>query len=126
MSDDRSQEYRMWSDTRSDAYEQWSDFRSDVYEFWSDLRGEMYGNDIEAVQGEINDFQKDADKLSGRVDSAGDTSSEVTDNTTAMEGINPEFKAAIDSYEKFFDEYVSFMKAYEEALYYAEIMLRIN
>ncbi len=29
-------------------------------------------------------------------------------------GIDPEFKAAMDSYEKFMDEYVSFMKKYKE------------
>ena len=79
------------------------------------------------------------------------------------DGLDPEFKAAMDSYEAFFDEYVAFMIAYkesddvvsmageytammteyletmtalqevdqetlsdEEALYYAEVMLRIN
>ena len=88
---------------------------------------------------------------------------QTTDNTASADGIAPDFKAAMDSYEKFFDEYVIFMKAYkesddvasmaneytammmqyletmtaldeidedalsdEEALYYAEVMLRIN
>lgn len=159
----RSNEYEMWSDTRSNTYEQWSDFRGDVYEFWSDMRSEMYGDDTEAAQEEIDDFQKDVDKLAGKLDSSEDIPPETTNNTTVANGINPDFKAAMDSYEKFFDEYVIFMKAYqesddvasmaneytammmqyletmtvlqeidedtlsdEEALYYAEVMLRIN
>jgi len=162
-SDARSNEYEMWSDTRSDTYEQWSDFRGDVYEFWSDMRSEMYGDDTEAAQEEIDDFQKDVDKLVGKLVSNEDTPPETTDNTASADGIDPDFKAAMDSYEKFFDEYVIFMKAYkesddaasmaneytammmqyletmtaldeidedalsdEEALYYAEVMLRIN
>lgn len=162
-SDTRSHEYEMWSDTRSDTYEQWSDFRGDVYEFWSDMRSEMYGDDTEAAQEEIDDFQKDVDKLTGKLDSVEDTPPETTNGTTVADGIDPNFKAAMDSYEKFFDEYVIFMKAYkesddassmaneytammmqyletmtaleeidedalsdEEALYYAEVMLRIN
>lgn len=32
-----------------------------------------------------------------------------------VEGIRPEFKEAIDSYEKFFDKYCSFMKKYKES-----------
>ena len=31
------------------------------------------------------------------------------------EGIRPEFKEAMDSYEAFFDEYIAFMKAYSES-----------
>ena len=34
-------------------------------------------------------------------------------NDTGATGINPEFKAAMDNYEKFMDEYVSFMKKYK-------------
>ena len=38
------------------------------------------------------------------------TSSEGTDTAE----INPDFKAAMESYEKFFDEYVAIMKKYKE------------
>ena len=91
------------------------------------------------------------------------TPAETTKDDTETDGIRPEFKEAMDSYEKFFDEYVTFMKAYmdsddpfsmmgeyttmmqqymeimgeledidedelssKEAIYYADIMLRIN
>lgn len=123
----------------------------------------LYGDDPEAAQEEINDFQKDVDKLVGKLDSCEDTHPETTDNTTSSHVIDPDYKAAMNSYKKFFDEYVIFMKAYiesddaasmaneyttmmmqylepvtalekidedtlsnEEALYYAEVMLRIN
>jgi len=36
-------------------------------------------------------------------------------NSDATTGIRPEFKAAMDSYEEFFDEYIEFIKKYESA-----------
>ena len=41
------------------------------------------------------------------------TSSESVSGTE--DGIRPEFKAAMDSYEEFFDEYIEFIKEYESA-----------
>lgn len=41
-----------------------------------------------------------------------DESEDVNDSSA---GISPDFKAAMDSYEAFFDEYVEFMKKYENA-----------
>ncbi len=35
--------------------------------------------------------------------------------TAPAEGIRPEFREAMDSYEAFFDEYIAFMKAYSES-----------
>ena len=159
-SDARSKEYEQWSDNRSETYEHWSDFRSDVYGFWSDMRSELWGDDSEGAQDELEDFRKDVAKMSGK---AAEVPAETTAPTTTADGIRPEFKEAMDSYEKFFDEYVTFMKAYmdsddalsmmgeyttmmqqyvktmgefesideselsnEEALYYAEVVLRIN
>lgn len=40
--------------------------------------------------------------------------SESTD-TDLVDGMRPEFKEAIDAYEEFFDEYVTFMKKYSES-----------
>ena len=36
-------------------------------------------------------------------------------NESAEDGISPEFKAAMDSYEEFFDEYVAFMEKYSKS-----------
>lgn len=41
--------------------------------------------------------------------------SATEENSNATDGIRPEFKAAMDSYEEFFDEYVEFIKEYESA-----------
>lgn len=174
-SDARSDEYDMWSDMRSEVYDQWSDFRSDVYGFWSDVKGEVFSEDIEGAQDEIADFVKDTEKESGELlpaDGTEETEPEVEPEAQPVEpaeaaptadGIRPEFKAAMDSYEAFFDEYVAFMEEYaestdaagmsteyiammqqyletmeamqelgeeelsdEEALYYAEVSLRIS
>lgn len=156
----RSNEYEMWSDTRSDVYEQWSDYRSDVYEFWSDMRSELWSDELGGAQDELEDFRKDAEKMTDKEPSV---PAETTNDEVETDSIRPEFKEAMDSYEKFFDEYVTFMKAYmdsddplsmmgdyskmmqqyaetigeledideselsdEEALYYAEVMLRID
>ena len=39
----------------------------------------------------------------------------VPEKTRKSDGVTPEFKATMDSYEDFFDEYVIFMKKYEAA-----------
>ena len=110
-SDVRSNEYELWSDARSDAYEHWSDARSDVYGFCSDLRSELYGDDIDGALDEIEDFRKDVAKMGGSV-SASTPTTTTSANTTSSE-IDADFKAAMDSYEKFFDEYVAIMKKYK-------------
>ena len=43
------------------------------------------------------------------------TSIEIIEENDNLEGIRPEFKEAMDSYEAFFDEYVAFMERYAEA-----------
>lgn len=43
------------------------------------------------------------------------TTAEETTSQADASGIRPEFKAAMDSYEKFFDEYCAFMKKYKES-----------
>lgn len=131
-SDARSDEYDWWSDTRSDVYDDWSDFRSDVYGFWSDIRSEVWSDDMEKAQKKIDDFREDIEKLkskSSQLETV-NPSVEVTpttsfDETTATEtvpttnnlvdGMRPEIKEALDSYEAFFDEYCNFMKKMKES-----------
>lgn len=50
--------------------------------------------------------------------SSEETTEATTEETTSQadtSGIRPEFKEAMDSYEKFFDEYCTFMKKYKES-----------
>lgn len=106
--------------------------RSDIYEFQSDLRGELWSDDIDKVQEKIEDFRKDVEKLkrdAGQAKNsttsnegeniASDTETEVPEEDKPAEnlvdGIRPEFKEALDSYEDFFDEYCDFMKKFNES-----------
>ncbi len=131
-SDARSDEYEWWSDTRSQVYEDWSDMRSDIYEFQSDLRGELWSDDIEKALEKIEDFREEVEKLKGNAgqaensstsddkdDTTPDTETEVPEEDKPAEnlvdGMRPEFKEALDSYEDFFDEYCDFMKKFNES-----------
>ena len=59
----RSNEYSNYSDARSDVYRTYSDVRSDVYRFYSKLRSKLYSGDLDKVKEEIEDFEKDLNKL---------------------------------------------------------------
>ncbi len=130
-SDARSNEYDWWSDARSDVYDEWSDFRSDVYDFWSDMRSELWDDDIERAEEKIADFRKDIEKIKSKgiqsdvqtsteENNPNDVASENTENgesdTNAKlaDGMRPEFKDAMDSYEAFYDEYCDILKKYTE------------
>lgn len=140
-SDTHSDEYDLWSDTHSDLYDDWSDFHSDVYDFWSDMKGEMWDDDLEKAREKMDDFREDIDKLKKELNeeeeseteetskedvvkkkegsaekektsSGKNTSSKTKEDTELVDGMRPEFKEAMDSYEEFYDEYCDFMKKY--------------
>lgn len=127
-SDARSDEYDWWSDARSDVYDEWSDFRSDVYDFWSDMRSELWDDDVERAEEKIVEFQEDIEKLKSKdsQSKAQASNEEKDDNATSenvenknvntneelVDGMRPEFKDAMDSYEAFYDEYCDVMKKY--------------
>lgn len=128
--DARSDEYDWWSDARSDVYDEWSDFRSDIYDFWSDMRSELWDDDIERAEEKIVDFQEDIEKLkskdsqnnaqtsngekSNTTTSEDTENKEVDTNVELVDGMRPEFKEAMDSYEAFYDEYCDIMNKYAE------------
>ena len=130
-SDARSDEYDWWSDARSDVYDEWSDFRSDVYGFWSDMRSELWDEDIERAEEKIVDFREDIEKIKSK-DIQDDTqtsneeksndetipedteNSEANENEELVDGMHPEFKEAMDSYEAFYDKYCDIVKSYTE------------
>lgn len=130
-SDARSDEYEWWSDTRSNVYEDWSDMRSDIYEFQLDLRGEIWSDDIDKALGEIEGFRKDIERINKDLSEIEDVDTPDEEKETLVieteapeedklaedlvEGMRPEFKKALDSYEDFFDEYCDFMKKFNES-----------
>lgn len=107
-------------------YDEWSDFRSDVYDFWSDMRSELWDDDIERAEEKIVDFQEDVEKLKNKgTQSNTQTSNEENDSNTTpketetndsntnnelVDGMRPEFKEAMDSYETFYDKYCKIIK----------------
>lgn len=136
-SEARSNEYEWWADARSDVYDEWSDFRSEVYDFWSDLRGEMWDDDMEKAQEVVADFKEDVEKRKGdiaeksgdgadgndkeagaRAEADTDAESEAADKEEAdadlVDGMRPDFKEAMDSYEEFYEEYCDVLKQYME------------
>lgn len=121
-SDFRSDEYDWWSDTRSDVYDEWSDFRSDVYDFWSDMRSKLWRDDMEKVEKVISDFQEDILKLGGNIEYDSTNNKAIPEDKTKpgssseelIDGMRPEFKEAMDSYEAFYDEYCDLMEQYKE------------
>ncbi len=125
-SEARSNEYEWWADARSDVYDEWSDFRSEVYDFWSDLRGEMWDDDMEKAQEVVADFKEDVEKLKedaeeeagAEAETDTDAESEAADKEEAdadlVDGMRPDFKEAMDSYEEFYEEYCDVLKQYME------------
>ena len=124
--DVRSDAYKMWADARSDCYEIWADVRSEIYNFWSDIRSDIFGDDIDDAKKTIEKFEKKIQKMYGKSASSEETTkeketaTETTKPTTTekteelIDGMHPDFKAAMDSYEAFMTEYVDFMKKYEK------------
>ena len=127
----RSDAYRTWSDARSDAYRQWSDMRSDIYRFCSDLRTAVFRGDIDRAQEKAADFYADYAELvpeaaatqTNEAEAPAPTDvpapaeepvEEATEAPASAEGIRPEFKAAMDSYEAFYTEYCNLLAQYKE------------
>ncbi|WP_026507304.1 DUF6591 domain-containing protein [Butyrivibrio sp. MC2013] len=123
-SDARSDAYDWWSDARGGIYEEWSDTRSDLYSFWGDVRSELYSGDIDKAKKEITTFEGKIggsktinDTVNDEDVNSSDAEEHETSNTlesAASSDIRPEFKQAMDDYEDFYDEYIDFMKKYNE------------
>lgn len=126
--DTHSNEYDFWSDAHSDIYDEWSDFHSDIYDLCSDVRGELWDDDLDRAAKKLADFRADLQSLkeeSAQTGSAGSQAAsssapaESTASGTAPEelvdGMRPDFKNAMDSYETFMGEYCDFMAKYNES-----------
>ncbi len=124
-------EYEEWSNALSECYETWSNALSAIYNKWSGELSYIYGlwsavnsafcwndnYDVDAIVTEYDQKKsaKDAEKATESTESSTETEA-TTESTSASSGdeIDPDFKAAMDSYEAFFDEYVAIMKKYKE------------
>ncbi len=94
------------------------------------MRSELWDDDVERAKEKIEDFQEDIEKLKSKDSQSNVQASneEKDDNATSenaenqdvnadeelVDGMSPEFKEAMDSYEAFYDEYCDVMKKYAE------------
>lgn len=119
--------YSEYSDVWSDMYNEYSDSWSEMYELYSDAWGNTYENYTNVWSG-FYDNNDDVDELLKKAieeeSESEDTTSEetITDETKTevksesielVDGMRPEFKAAMDAYETFYDEYCDFMAKYK-------------
>lgn len=125
--DIRSDFYSEWLDSRSDFYSDWLDFRSDFYGDWLDIRGEFWaGNfDVDSFLEEITTLpdlpQKNEEPPAPESPQTSEKTPEEKEQQMPSEekdklvdGMRPEFKEAMDSYEAFYDEYCDFLQEYEK------------
>lgn len=120
----RGDAYSWWSDARGEVYSEWSDTRGDLYSFYSNIRSELYSGDMDGAKDELQDFRKkhsgnsaNASAITTSTTTAGNNTEISTKNSKTEannDGIRPEFKEAMDSYEAFYTEYCEFMKEYKK------------
>ena len=120
--------YKTWSNASSAVYKKWSNESSYIYGLWSAMSSAFCWNDNYDVDGIIEEYDAkkaaedvvnteeeskayvDSDALYESTEST--TPTEPTQNTSTADGIRPEFKEAMDSYEAFYTEYCEFMMEY--------------
>ena len=120
--------YNEYSDVWSDMYEEYSDSWSAMYEAYSDAWGATYKNYSNVWSGFYNNdtnveelLKKAAEeKTESESEDTSKPEKETTDeensestSTELVDGMRPEFKEAMDSYEAFYDEYCDFMMKYK-------------
>ena len=115
--DVHSDAYEALSDARSDVYDAISDGRSDIYSDYTDVRSAFYNNDFD-VQAlfapvEIVDNTQSGEASEQTEEDTIAPADGSADSGDAAASVSPDFKATMDSYEAFFDEYVEFMNAYQ-------------
>lgn len=112
--------YREYSDIWSEMYEEYSDAWSEMYEEYSDAWSSIYEDYTNVWSGFYNDntnvqelLGKAMEETASKKETTADDESEA-DSAELVDGMRPEFKEAMDSYEAFYDEYCDLLKKYKE------------
>lgn len=136
--DAKSDIYEDWLDAKSDVYEYWSDISADFWdedrekavktiegfsEEVAKLKGEIGTSNTENTKQEVVEETEVAQKEESKTEqttanqntnssttSQSDTANAEDSSTDLVNGMRPEFKEAMDSYEAFYDEYCAFKK----------------
>lgn len=74
---------------------------------------EFYNN-LTTTEGTIADSDISDDIIGDEEEPSTEPTTEATTKSNLVNGMRPEFKAAMDSYEAFFDEYCEFMEKYSK------------
>ncbi len=112
--------YKTWSAAHSEIYKKWSEEHSYIYGLWSAINSAFCWNDnydVDAIVAEYEQKKVAEDTEETQESTEGSTATEAPTESTAAnttDDIDPDFKAAMDSYEKLFDEYVAIMKKYKD------------
>lgn len=81
--------------------------------------GQSLEEEVDQLGGRIDQVGEEVDQFGRELDgsSSSDAAKQGGDGAdqASVDGVTPEFKEAMDSYETFFDEYVAFMKEYSES-----------
>lgn len=122
--------YKQWSDTSSAIYKKWSSESSYIYGLWSAMNSAFCWNDNFDVDAIVAEYDKKKAEEGTKTSEETSVSSEVvateapkqeevvtttTDNGMDSDDMDTDFKEAMDSYEKFMDGYIAFMKKYKES-----------
>lgn len=116
-SDTWSAMYNEYSDAWSAMYNAYSDAWSNIYTNYSSVWSGFYNGNTDVEELLKKSTEENADKESEETTSKEETKVDdenETDSAELVDGMRPEFKEAMDSYEAFYDEYCDFMKKYKE------------
>lgn len=119
--------YGEYFDVWSDMYNEYFDSWSAMYDEYSDAWSKTYHNYSNVWSGFYNDNTNVEELLKKAAEEKTETKPEDTtskeeiiveeenesDTTELVDGMRPEFKEAMDSYEAFYDEYCDFMVKYK-------------
>lgn len=119
-SDEHSECYKAWSEAHSEIYKTWSDAHSEMYGMWSAVNSGFYWNkyDVETILKEWKKEKEEAEQSEKEEQKKAEElekEEKTTEQPDESEDVDPEFKELMDSYEAFFDEYIKFMKEYQDA-----------
>lgn len=114
-SDQISYFYEAWSDAWSDIYDLWSDNGKTVYEMWSDVTSAIYRENYDFQSVLVVHESMEADGQGDKTTENDSLGMLPDDNSFLTESsVRPEFKSLMDSYENFFEEYVSYARLLAE------------
>lgn len=117
--------YSSWLEATSDFYSAWLNAGSGIYRNWLAVSSGFWsGNfDVDSIletekadnSDEYTGAQEETENFDESVDGHEETESSISIDNSSDDDIRPEFKELMDSYETFFDEYVEFMKKYNNS-----------